>query len=290
MNPPAQSVEFSWEPAEFDALVRSCLLDDGVQLALSCLPDRNARILEAGCGSGRVVKHLHDLGYRQVEGVELNQVAVNWVNRQFPELRIVSGDLLNMPYADGSFDAVLSFGVVEHFRNGLDAPLRSLWRVLKPGGIAVVTVPSLNTLRRLGQTWGKFRSQFDPRRGAALRRMLGKSPLSPNKEEQGPHNVFLHKGRFFEYRLRPGEFEQCCRQAGFQILRSAPISHIDGIYHLFGPRLIRFENWAFFPTRTAKAMNEAFKKIPFFHNHMHACVVTKPSAVDSAQPMRVSPC
>lgn len=277
MNSASRSIEFSWEPAEFDALVRSCLLDDGVQLALSCLPDRNARILEAGCGSGRVVKHLHDLGYRRVEGVELNQAAVSWVNRQFPELRIDSGDLLNMPYEDGCFDAVLSFGVVEHFRKGLDDPLRSLWRVLKPGGVAVVTVPSFNMLRRAGRIWKQFRQQVDPRRNEMIRRICKKAPIPSNPEEQGPYHVYLDGGRFFEYRLRPSEFEQCCRKAGFKILRSIPISHIDGLYHSFGRKLIRFENWTFYPTRTARILNAAFKKIPFFHNHMHACVLVKPS-------------
>ena len=99
MSPAAQSVEFSWEPAEFDARVRSCRLDDGVQRALSCLPDRNARILETGCGGGRVVKYLHDLGYWRVEGIEPNEAAVCGVNGKLPELRIASAGCHNRTYA-----------------------------------------------------------------------------------------------------------------------------------------------------------------------------------------------
>lgn len=99
MSPAAQSVEFSWEPAEFDARVRSCRLDDGVPLALSCLPDRNARILEAGCGSGRIVKRLHDLGCWRVEGIERNEAVVCWGNGKLPELRIASEGCHNRMYA-----------------------------------------------------------------------------------------------------------------------------------------------------------------------------------------------
>lgn len=277
MSAAPPSIEFSWKPHEFEALVRSCLLDDGVQLSMSYLSDRNMRVLEAGCGLGRVVKYLHDLDYRFVEGIELNQAAVAWVNRHYPELQIIQGDLLRMPYEDGRFDVVLSYGVVEHFREGLDASLRSLWRVLKVGGFAVVTVPSLNMLRRIEIFWNNLRQQVDPRRNEMIRRICKKAPIPSNPEEQGPYHVYLDGGRFFEYRLRPSEFEQCCRKAGFKILRSIPISHIDGLYHSFGRKLIRFENWTFYPTRTARILNAAFKKIPFFHNHMHACVLVKPS-------------
>ncbi len=290
MNEAKKSIEFSWKPHEFDALLRSCLLDDGVQLSMLYLSDRDMRVLEAGCGLGRVVKYLYDLNYHYVEGIELSQAAVDWVNRHYPELQIIQGDLLRMPYEDGRFDVVLSYGVVEHFREGLDAPLRSLWRVLKEGGLAVVTVPSCNTLRRMGIFWRKLCRQVDPRCNAVIRWICKRAPLLPNPEEQGPYHVYLNGGRFFEYRLRPNEFEQCCRKAGFKILRSVPISHIDGLYHSFGRKLIRFENWTFYLTRTARILNAAFKRIPFFHNHMHACVLVKPPAADSSQPMRVSSC
>jgi SAM-dependent methyltransferase len=288
----AKSVEFTWNPDDFTALIRSCLVDDGVQLAMQYLPDKNYRILEAGCGIGRVVKYLHDQGYQSVQGIELNEAAVRWVKGKFPELNITTGDLLNMPYESEYFDVLMSFGVVEHFQDGLDAPLKSLLRVLKVGGIAIVTVPSVNTLRKISYAWNRLKERMDPRRNTLIRRAFGKRPISQSPQKRPPdlYRVFPEHGPFFEYRLTRKEFESCCQKAGFKILRSVPISHLDGFYHQFGPRLIRFENWAFTPTRTAKALNAIFKLIPFFHNHMHACVLTKTSySKPNPIPLRMQP-
>lgn len=83
---------------------------------------------------GRVVKYLHDLGYINAHGIELGISAVAHINKRFPELKIIQGDILRMPYPHEEFDLILSFGVVEHFMEGLELPLSRLNEVLKPGG------------------------------------------------------------------------------------------------------------------------------------------------------------
>lgn len=274
----ADSVRFSWNPDEFDALVQLCQRDDAVQVTLRHLPRRDCSILEAGCGTGRVVKYLYDLGYHNVQGIELNEDIVRWVDNKYPELGIRAGDILHMPFGPESFDVVLSYGVVEHFPQGLAALLRSLRRVLKTGGIAVVTVPSLNMFRRVPCALDRFLGLVNPKKNALARRLFGKRPLPARKTTECPYYVHLESGRFFEYRLRPREFESCCRDAGFEILRSVPISHIDGLYHQFGPPLVRFDNWALTVSRAAAVLNTLFKLIPSLHNHMHACILTKKSA------------
>ena len=273
----AQSIEFAWDPADFDALLRSCRYDDGVRLSLEWLINKQSKILEAGCGLGRVVKYLHDLGFQNVWGIELNEEAVAYTNREFPELRIVAGDLLGMDMIFGadSFDYVLSFGVVEHFPSGLEDPLKAIWRVLRPGGIAIVTVPSLNTIRRIVDLVDRSRHYVNPRRNALVRKVFRKKPLSGRMSREFLYYVYPPGGPFFEYRLTPKEFESACIVAGFQILKSVPISHIDGLYHLFGARLVKFENWEFEVSRPGAIINNLFRRIPFFHNHMHACVLKK---------------
>ena len=46
-----------------------------------------------------------------------------------------------MPYLDNTFDAIYSMGTIEHFDES-DAAVREMWRVLKPGGRAIVGVPN----------------------------------------------------------------------------------------------------------------------------------------------------
>jgi SAM-dependent methyltransferase len=55
---------------------------------------------------------------------------------------LAGADVRQLPYADGSFDLVYSMGTVEHFREYREA-LAEIWRVLKPGGRALIGVPNL---------------------------------------------------------------------------------------------------------------------------------------------------
>lgn len=102
----------------------------------------NARILDAGCGSGRFMVELAQLG--SVTGVELSETSVALAReRQLGE--VVAGSVLEMPFADDSFDLAVSLDVIEHLEDDL-AALRELRRVVAPGGALLVTVPAYQWL------------------------------------------------------------------------------------------------------------------------------------------------
>lgn len=271
------SIEFTWDPAEFGARLAVCEQDEGVRIALRELTDRNMAILEAGCGDGRVVKYLHDVGYKNVHGVELNRAIVTWFNRKYPEIPVVQGDILKMSFAKATFDAVLSFGVVEHFREGPIPPLQALHRILRPGGCVVVTVPSFNLLRRLWYGIDRVRDCVDPRRWGWLRKWLRKPVLSSrNRGSQYLYHVNPLRGEFFEYQFTRREFESACVGAGYRIIRSVPIAHLDGLYHECGRWFVDYRDARFHPSPWGVVVNGLLSRIPFFHNHMHAVVLAKP--------------
>jgi len=195
------SVEFTWNPQEFEALLQTCQADDSVNLTLRYLPDRTMSILEAGCGSGRVVKYLSDLGYKNVHGIELNPDAVNHINKLYPGLKIVQGDILDMPYSNESFDVVLSYGVVEHFPESVVRPMQSLFDVLKPGGIAVVTVPCLNGIRRAA-----VRLHLELLNPKTIVRFIRYKMRGAKSKKALLYYSYPPGGDFFEYRLTPEEF------------------------------------------------------------------------------------
>jgi SAM-dependent methyltransferase len=266
-----KSVEFAWNPEEFEALLRTCPNDDSVNLSLRNVPDKSMYILEAGCGSGRVVKYLYDLGYVNVHGIELNKEAVSHINEQFPELQIVQGDILAMPYPKEMFDVVVSYGVVEHFPESVVRPMRALFDALKPGGIAVVTVPCQNTLRRFVAMFKL--SYLHPKTVVRIVKRI----IRGNRTTKAPlYYSYPPGGEFFEYRLTPEQFLDVCAQAGFEVLESLPIAHIDGLYHSFGALLVRFNNWKFTVSSVGQIINRMLLCYPFMHNHMHACVLRKP--------------
>jgi SAM-dependent methyltransferase len=105
------------------------------------LPPR-ARILDAGCGSGR---NMADLArYGPVTGVELSEAAAS-LARERHVGEVVEGSVLEMPFAPASFDLVVCLDVIEHLQDDR-AALRELRRVLAPGGALLVTVPAYQWL------------------------------------------------------------------------------------------------------------------------------------------------
>jgi SAM-dependent methyltransferase len=113
---------------------------DGV-IAQLRLPAR-ARILDAGCGSGRNMVELAHQGI--VTGIELSETSVS-LARERSVGEVIEGSVLEMPFAADSFELAASLDVIEHLEDDLGA-LRELRRVVAPGGALLITVPAYQWL------------------------------------------------------------------------------------------------------------------------------------------------
>jgi ubiquinone/menaquinone biosynthesis C-methylase UbiE len=109
------------------------------------LVDQDSRkILEVGCGPGMMMIDLMKRGC-EVAGVDIAegmlQVARKNITRAFPQERptLVLGDIEKLNFPDGAFDAVICAGVLEYLASD-DASLNEMKRVLKPGGVLIVSV------------------------------------------------------------------------------------------------------------------------------------------------------
>jgi SAM-dependent methyltransferase len=105
------------------------------------LPE-HARILDAGCGSGRNMVELARYGV--VTGVELSHTSVA-LARERGAGEVLEGSVMNMPFDEGAFDLTVSLDVIEHLQDDVGA-LRELRRVTRPGGALLVTVPAYQWL------------------------------------------------------------------------------------------------------------------------------------------------
>lgn len=106
-----------------------------------------ARVLDAGCGLSQTVWGLKEAGF-DAYGVDYAEKTIEAVQRLAPELNVRAADVRQLPFADGYFDSIWSLGVVEHFYEGFDDIVDEMWRPLRPGGFAFVTVPTMSPLRR----------------------------------------------------------------------------------------------------------------------------------------------
>jgi SAM-dependent methyltransferase len=96
------------------------------------------RILDLGCGTGGVLQHLGAFG--DALGLDPAPEAAQYCQRRAVPMVVGSG--MDLPFADASFDAVLALDVIEHVPDDV-ALLREAQRILRPGGVLVVTVPAL---------------------------------------------------------------------------------------------------------------------------------------------------
>lgn len=145
----------------------------------------NGLHLEAGCGAGYWVAALKQLGL-SIEGIEYAQNLVDLVRSVYPQLPIRWGNALNIDSPDDHYDSYLSFGVVEHRLEGPEPFLAEAYRVLKPRGKIIISVPFFGPIRRL----------------------KGRLSLYERERPDLP---------FFQYGFTQKEFTRYLQQAGFSI-------------------------------------------------------------------------
>lgn len=106
---------------------------------------KKLKILDAGCGTGLLMKKLEKYG--DVFGVDISPEAIKYTKKR----RIKNTSLASiekLPFKDNNFDIIISVDVLYHQRVGNDIKaLKEFNRVLKPGGILIVKVPAFNWLR-----------------------------------------------------------------------------------------------------------------------------------------------
>jgi len=102
-------------------------------------------LLDLGCASGELARHLAASGYRvtgcDIAPTMLRQAAAADVRRAVRWVRLEPG-WQTLPFADGSLDAVVSASVLEYVPDA-GAVLAECARTLRPGGILVCTVPDM---------------------------------------------------------------------------------------------------------------------------------------------------
>ncbi len=101
-------------------------------------------LLEIGCGTASLLCDVAP-SFKEAVGLDISDTALQLAEYRAKQagitnLSLVKGDCFNLPFADGSFDAVWSQGLHEHFTNYIDI-FREEYRVCKTGGWVLAGVP-----------------------------------------------------------------------------------------------------------------------------------------------------
>ena len=165
--------------------------------------------------------------FQRVDGIDVSHAVTEEAARRHPEINVECSDVRTLPYADGTFDAIVSTSTLDHFDTvaEISKALEELRRVLAPGGTLVVSLDNLS-------------NPF-----VAVRNAL-------------PYG-WLHRVGLVPYYVgatcRPGELRRLLATTGFEVQATTAIMHVPRVIALAVGRgtgaLIAFERLGRFPTR-----------------------------------------
>ena len=101
------------------------------------------RVIDLGCGMGFYLMAMEKLRRLRLIGLDGETERLQRAKMECSTPGLSSGDIHQLPFADGAFDKVLISEVLEHLTDD-SAGLRQIYRILKPGGILSISVPHTN--------------------------------------------------------------------------------------------------------------------------------------------------
>lgn len=172
-------------------------------------------ILDLGCASGRVIRHFStEHPKANTMGCDINRLHVEWCNANLaPNCTVFQNHSIpSLPLESNSVDLVSAFSVFTHIEAFETTWLMEIQRILRPGGLAWITVHTEDTLEDMKETWPLWKpimnhpdikNLLDEDRKFAGERLLVRWSNSRSYSS----NVFYKKqylkdtwGRFFEFR------------------------------------------------------------------------------------------
>jgi SAM-dependent methyltransferase len=112
-------------------------------------------ICDLGCGPGQIARYLHRQGARTL-GVDLSPCMIAEAQRLNPDIPFHQGDMLALPDPEDSWGGIAAFYCIIHIpRERVVDALREMKRVLKPGGVLLLTFHIGDEVKHLDEWWEK---------------------------------------------------------------------------------------------------------------------------------------
>ena len=197
-----------------------------------------------------------------------------------------------LPYPDDSFGGVVAMGSPEHVPEGPRKVFSEFYRVIEPGGVAIVTMPQFSVFRAIGKHLVQ-EPMRKLKRSSLVRKLLGKEPLKGGNPksyrdvvaERYRPDVFLDvdfDGYFYQYQFTKSQFCDEMERAGFEVERCFGFNGEAGLIFSYGKLAGRYDRKTHRPHLNfpAKLLYRLVGDDAL--GHMICCVVRKP-VVEAAE-------
>ena len=189
------------------------------------LPKRMNVFADIGGGYGRLaneyLKRAHKVIIFDYSKTELAQAKEMYGNK----VETRAGDIYDLPFKDGELDGLMMVRVTHHLKD-MDKALGELYRVLKPGGVAVIEVANKRTLPKMA------------------RFVTGRSKVNPFDKKVANYKE-ISKNGFYNY--HPKYVEEIFGKTGFKCEKVLSVSNFRsrGLKKMLGTKnLVKMENKA----------------------------------------------
>lgn len=136
-RPHFDSTASEWDASYDERTTRGHWQRARLEAAVRLVGEGPGALLEVGVGTGRLLAALAERGW-EVTGIDAAPRMVELARERVPSAKLEVGQAEQLPFEDDSFDAVVAIGVLEFA--DLEASLREVARVLRPGGRVVIGV------------------------------------------------------------------------------------------------------------------------------------------------------
>ena len=186
-----------------------------LKYAIETIGENKGKILEAGCGAGRILRYYHDRG-ADIIGIDYIEVAIQKLKKTDPSLVVEVADITDLNFQNESFDYVLAFGLYHNLEYGLESAIKETFRIMKHGGKLCLSFRADNIQTRLND-W-----------------------LTSHRNLKNNSNDPLE---FHKMNLTHSELRENFREAGFSINSIVPVENMPILYKFSFFRALDHKNF-----------------------------------------------
>lgn len=110
--------------------------------------DVNGRILEAGCGNGRVLRYFHSKKFK-ITGIDFIKSSVEKLKEADNSINVLHSSIFETPFEDGRFKYVLAFGLYHNFEKDINKALLETNRIMQKKGLICASFRADNIQNRI---------------------------------------------------------------------------------------------------------------------------------------------
>lgn len=124
--------------------------------------DINKSVLDIGCGYGRTLKELYDLGYRNLIGIDFSKEMIDRAWNLYSYINFYVGNGNELSFDDSSIDSVILLGVLTCIPNksNQEQLIKEIYRILKPSGILYINDFLLNDSLMYLDRYDKYKDKY----------------------------------------------------------------------------------------------------------------------------------